>query len=253
MKIIEVDKGTFKELYNGLKSSKNAIIKCGDKVMTISDYKVEISAGRSKGKGSGQRLGEVSASKNEMKLPASGMEDSDDTKTRSMLQSKPPMSTKMMQLMEEMNRSGQCMYCFCLTGQRHSHFLSKCPRLSKICRRCLLEVPNGRHSSCPAKDSIPHNRCICYFCGLDSEIHPEGMFGKPSCRMWGNDRLMVMGLYFWKFRYEQLKIKPPVERIDAQGSLGYAYFFDWFFDINPVTYDRNYVDFLLSCFELLKL
>jgi hypothetical protein len=81
-----------------------------------------------------------------------------------------------------------CSFCFASTGKRFHHFLSKCPKLKGKCRKCF----NGLHTVCPLKDSIPHNLRVCFYCGLDPELHLPDTFGKPTCQTWASDKLIAV-------------------------------------------------------------
>ena len=157
-------------------------------------------------------------------------------------------SSPLKQLESVLAGSGNCIYCFAMTGNRVGHYLSKCPALGTSCHKCFDKKVLKKHDGCPAMDSLPANRGICYFCGLEVQDHADGTFGKPSCRTWANDKLKALGLIYWVIdeMYGSLKEKPEVARVDEEGNLDYASFFTWFFGYDNGTCEPNYCRYLLN-------
>lgn len=149
---------------------------------------------------------------------------------------------------------GNCVYCYSIHGKRSGHYLSKCPLLKGGCSKCFQKNALKSHQDCPAMDSMPANLGICYFCGLEFQYHADGTFGKNTCRTWANDRLKSLGIIYWAIeeKYASLLEKPNCTRLDENGNLDYASFFNWFFDYDMETMKPNYYNYLLSIIQGIK-
>jgi hypothetical protein len=166
-----------------------------------------------------------------------------------------PMSATMQKLMQSLERTGKCIYCFAMEKRIETHYLSTCPRIVQKCRKCFQKTGNAKfHQGCPCKDSIPHGINICYMCGLEAEYHAAGTFGNKLCKTWASDKLITLGIIFWTFDdlVSQLKPVPDIPRKDASGNIDYFEFFKWFFNLNGETFERNYVEFVFQCLKVLQ-
>jgi hypothetical protein len=249
MKIINVDEKAFEGVLGSIdkKTGKmdGLVIKFKDSLVIVEEGRVNVSLGEE------MALGERAKVEEAGKAPKRQRIDDDVGKPRlvsgtqvNVVASKDPMA----ELQQALKMIGNCAYCFSITGKCYGHYLGKCGLLGGRCHKCFGEKASKNHDGCPAKDSMPANIGICYYCGLEPSHHADGTFGKPTCRTWANDRLLSLGLIHWTNdgRYNSLKLKPPIARHDEDGNIDYVAFFNWFFKFDEVTYLPNYYKYLMN-------
>lgn len=253
MSIVNVDEDVFLAFFKALNVGNDnektgcVVIRCEDSIICLSDCNASGTLGR----GLSGKKQKRTEKRDKAPIENDGKSSFKDSVSVTRHKSSGPMQ----ELKALMQRTGSCIYCFVEGTPTRGHFLSQCPRLNSICRKCFQPCKTKIHLDCPAKDSMPHNVGICYFCGLEPEHHAAETFGKSACTTWGNDKLITLALIFWCFdeKYALLKNPPKIARKDAgREEVLLVEFFKWLFEYDQRTYERNYVDFLMQCFRAMK-